>query len=231
MMSMARLAAAAALAATLALPATLPPVAAAQRQARDWTAVISRTPAGAFVMGNPAAPVKIVEYLSYTCSHCAAFSAEGLGPLKATYIRGGRVSIEFRHALRDPYDFIAALLARCGGPTAYPAASEAIFAGQPDWLQRAATVEPTPGQSRSKTAQSVGLDAIVRARGISDARQAACLANPAEERVLGAMAEEAWQQRHIPGTPAFLINGTLVDHAATWSALEPAIRAALVRAR
>src|SRR3546814_9167637 len=45
-------------------------------QAGDWTRTVTQTAAGSFVMGNPAAPVKLIEYLSYTCPHCAAFSAE-----------------------------------------------------------------------------------------------------------------------------------------------------------
>jgi len=203
------------------------PAPATPAAARDWTRVVNRNAAGAFVMGNPAAPVKLVEYLSFTCSHCAHFSAEGLPALEAGYVRSGRVSVEFRHALRDPYDFTSALLARCGGPAAYTTVSKAIFAAQGDWLERAAAATPTPGQTRVATARSVGLDAIARNKGIADARQAACLANQREQRVLAGMAEEAWQQRRIPGTPAFLINGQLVDGAAGWEQLEPALRRAL----
>jgi protein-disulfide isomerase len=32
---------------------------------------------------------------------------------------------------------------------------------------------------------------------------------------------------NIPGTPAFLINGTLVEQVAAWSQLEPKIKEAL----
>src|SRR3546814_5936191 len=38
-------------------------------QAGDWTRTVTQTAAGSFVMGNPAAPVKLIEYLSYTCPH------------------------------------------------------------------------------------------------------------------------------------------------------------------
>ncbi|MCB8828310.1 DsbA family protein, partial [Escherichia coli] len=44
--------------------------------AADWTRHVTQTAKGAFVLGNPAAPIKLVEYGSYTCSHCAAFSKE-----------------------------------------------------------------------------------------------------------------------------------------------------------
>ena len=42
----------------------------------------SRTPEGGFRIGNPAAPVKLVEYGSLTCPHCAAFAHEGEAALR-----------------------------------------------------------------------------------------------------------------------------------------------------
>ena len=60
----------------LALPASSSE---AQRRgvarAQDWTRVAARTPEGGFRMGNPGAPVKVVEYLSLTCPHCAMRAA------------------------------------------------------------------------------------------------------------------------------------------------------------
>ncbi len=58
----------------------------AQRVARrappaNWAAQATLTPAGTHLMGNPAAPVKLVEYVSYTCNHCAAYSSISHGAL------------------------------------------------------------------------------------------------------------------------------------------------------
>ena len=39
----------------------------------DWSQRVATTPEGGFRMGNPDAPVKLVEFLSLTCSHCATF--------------------------------------------------------------------------------------------------------------------------------------------------------------
>ena len=206
---------------------------AARAPAHNWAATVTRKPDGAFVLGNPAAPVKLTEYFSMTCSHCALFAAEGFGPLEADYVRSGRVSVEFRHALRDPFDLAASLLSRCAGPAAAVGTIEAIFAAQSDWLQRAtgAQIPPQPdgaqGAALVAVAHAAGLDEILRKRGVTDARQAACLANPAEQRTVVGMAHEAWDERHIPGTPAFLINGRLLDNTATWQALEPQLKAAL----
>lgn len=217
-----------------ALSIALAPPALAQA-AKDWTRTFSRTPTGAFVMGNPAAKVKLVEYLSMTCSHCAHFTAEALGPLRANYVRTGKVSIEMRHALRDGFDFAASLLARCDGPGPYFAASEAVFAAQPEWGAKASEWAATPAaqaelptnQRLAAFTQGAGLDALFRKRGMTPIKIAACLANKPEQDRLGAMAREAWETRKIGGTPAFLINGTLVEGVGGWAELEPRIKAAL----
>src|SRR3546814_21057791 len=65
-------------------------------QAGDWTRTVTQTAAGSFVMGNPAAPVKLIEYLSYTCPHCAAFSAESAAVLRGRMVKSGKVSPELR---------------------------------------------------------------------------------------------------------------------------------------
>src|SRR5438128_1991328 len=69
----------------------------------DWTQIVARTADGGYLMGNPNAPVKLVEYGSITCPHCAHFS-ETSGPLRDTYVRSGQVSYEFRPLLIHPQD-------------------------------------------------------------------------------------------------------------------------------
>ena len=51
---------------------------------------------GDIVMGDPDAPVEIIEYASMTCGHCAAFHNENLEPLKENYIETGKVYYVFR---------------------------------------------------------------------------------------------------------------------------------------
>ena len=55
---------------------------------------VSVTPAGSHLIGNPQAPVRLVEYISYTCSHCAAFDAEGALPLQTGYLATGKVLLD-----------------------------------------------------------------------------------------------------------------------------------------
>lgn len=212
----------------LAMAAALFALAAPAAAQRDWTTMVTQTPSGAFVMGNPKAKVKLVEYLSLTCDHCAHFAEEAFGPLKAGYIRSGKVSLELRHAIRDPFDIAAALLVRCQGPGGYFQSTETVLARQPEWLQRASQLpEEEPGDKPMgerliAMAKGSGLDTM-----FPPARVAPCLSNAAEHKRLAAMADEAWVKRKIGGTPAFLINGVIQADVASWDALEPRLKAAL----
>src|SRR5882757_363501 len=103
---------------------------------RDWNSVVTRTASGSYVIGNPRAKVRLVEYLSYTCPHCAEFLAESAPVLRGQMVRSGSTSIELRTATRDPLDLAAALLARCAGPAGLVGATDAMFAQQDVWESR-----------------------------------------------------------------------------------------------
>jgi protein-disulfide isomerase len=203
--------------------------------ARDWSRTVTPTKAGTYVFGNPAAKAKLVEYLSYTCSHCAHFTEGAWPTLKRDYLAPGTTSIEVRHALRDPIDMAAALLARCDGPSRFLAHSEAIFAAQPDILSKGQQFMVTnrdrvgklpEAQIAAEFANGSGLVALMRSRGMPQAKINACLANKGQLTLLAGMADEAWKTRKVPGTPAFLINGTLAPDTNGWEALKPKLDAA-----
>lgn len=201
----------------------------------DWTRKVTMTPTGAFVMGNPAARVKLVEYVSYTCPHCAHYVAESKEAMRQQFIAKGGTSIELRHAVRDRLDFIATLLARCGGAARFFGTSEAIFAAQNDWIDKGASYEQANGEKLNAMprdeglkleARASGLAAIVEARGVTPAQIDKCLTDAAQQKLIGDMTDQAWNGARIPGTPAFAINGTIVADAASWAALKPALVAA-----
>lgn len=213
----------------LALPLLL-----AAAPARDWTHAVAVTPAGAFVMGNPAAKVKLVEYASYTCPHCAAFSTASAAVLKGDYVRSGTVSYEFRHLIRDQADLAAAVIARCTGPRGFYPTSETIFARQPQWLARAVewqtanatriAMYPPLAQLRA-VADGAGLTDIGRGAGLSDAQLKTCFADQAAIDRIVAMTAKATD---VQSTPTFFVNGKLVDRVG-WTELQPMLRAAGAR--
>jgi hypothetical protein len=207
-------------------------LAAAAPPATDWSNTAVKSADGAIVIGNPKAPKALTEYASYTCGHCAEFSVEAAGELDKA-IAAGKVRLEFRHALRDPVDMTAAMLARCAGPAKFLPATKAIYAAQGEWMGKAQTylaanqkalAAATPGAARLMVAKGSGLLTLVAPLGVTEAKGAACLANEAEQNLLIAQADDAWGKKKIPGTPYFTVNGTAIE-ANAW----PGVREALAK--
>ena len=92
---------------------TIAATAPATAQQGDWTVRVTQSAIGGHVLGNPLAKHKLVEYISYTCNHCASFTVDSDVPSKSNHVAKGHVSTEIRNYVRDPVDFTAALLARC----------------------------------------------------------------------------------------------------------------------
>ncbi len=196
---------------------------------------VTRTASGTYVLGSPAARVKLVEYASYTCSHCADFSTQSQAVLKGKMIASGSTSLEFRHMIRDRLDLAAAVLARCTGPRGFFPTSAAIFAAQPAWLEKGIEFQqvnagrinlyPRPAQLKAY-ADGAGLTDLVKARGLSAAAIDACFADTAEiDRIL---AITAAAPPEVDSTPSFFINGKVMPHGG-WAQLEPALRTAGAR--
>jgi protein-disulfide isomerase len=214
----------------LATPASSP---AAQRARvpvahRDWSTVAVRPPEGGVRIGNPAAPVKLIEYGSITCPHCALFSAEAGLALRARHVRSGRVSWEYRPYLIFPTDPGIFMLLNCLGPTRFFPAAEQLYATQRAWTARiqalpAAEFERmqalSPNQQAAALVRAAGLDGFFRARGLSEAQVNACLGNRAAIERLAAIARHA-NALGVQGTPTFLINGRSVG-TQDWARLEP----------
>lgn len=205
------------------------PAAKAAPAARDWTRTIVATAEGGFRVGNPAAPVKLVEYGSFTCNHCANFAREGMPALLAGYVKSGRVSFEFRNFVRDPFDLTAALLARCGTPATGLALTEDYFASQEQWIARYTAMSQAEmdalnalpeGERPWRIATAGGLDAIAAKAGVPAAKAKQCVGDSAAVRSLVEVRQKAVDQHKVSGTPSFLINGRLVE-AHDWHALQP----------
>jgi protein-disulfide isomerase len=205
----------------------------------DWTTVTTETAEGGFLLGNPNAKVKIVEFGSLTCPHCAEFDETGAKPLIENYVKTGRVSYEFRNFVRDPFDVAASLVARCGGAASFFGLMRGFYADQRDWVGKIQAADQgkmqtiqnlPPNQQFVEIAKIAGFQDWAAMRGLPPEKTNACLANQAEVDRLVQMQNDAVSAYNIPGTPGFLLNGELVtmDNSATvWAQLEGKIKAAL----
>lgn len=201
----------------------------------DWTQSVAKTPEGGFRMGNPNAPVKLVEYGSLSCSHCAEFERDGAPELRDTYVKSGQVSWEFRPYLLFPTDPGVSMLLECQSETAFFPLIDQLYADQAGWIGRiqalpqeqlAALQTMPPREAAALVVQAGGLDEFFRQRGMPQSRIQACLA---DQKVLEQVAaiKAKGDLEGVNGTPSFFINGTFAEGAANWAALEPQLRAAI----
>ena len=198
-----------------AAPAPKPPVKTSGRPPAPgrvrWPAA-----AGDMSLGNPNAPVHVVEYLSLTCPHCAAFHGTVFPDFRKKYIDTGRVYFTLRELLTDPVTVAAAgfLMARCGDGSKYFAVVDQVFKSQPRW--RSGAIKPI-------------FTEIAQANGITSAQFEACIVDEKANAALEKRIEYAVETDHVNGTPTFFINGVLLvnDHVPTLPELDVAIAKAM----
>ncbi|QAY76235.1 thioredoxin domain-containing protein [Sphingosinicella sp. BN140058] len=194
--------------------------------ARDWTRTIVQTPEGGYRMGNPAAPVKLVEYGSLTCPHCADFSAGAKAGLEAK-VRTGKVSYEFRNFVLNGIDVAATLVARCASPANYFRLTENLYATQKQWVGRISGLSQAEkdklkalpeGERLGRLADIGGLTQLAARAGVTPQRAKACLTDPAGLARLEKIAEAA-EAQGVSGTPTFFVNGANVG-TGDWAYVE-----------
>ena len=147
------------------------------------------------ILGDPNAPVTIVEYSSLTCSHCRKFHVETLPNLKKTYIDTGKVKLIYRDFPFDQLGLMAAVMARCAMSDRYFAFIEVLYEQQSNW-------------SRSKTPFEA-LVKIGKLGGLNPADFEACLKNEALVDGLVKKRLDGQKKFDVNATPTFIIDG---DH-------------------
>ena len=143
--------------------------------------------------GSATAPIKMIEYGSVACPHCARFNNEVFPAFKTKYIDTGKVEYTLREALTgEPPQLAAAgfLIARCAGKDEYFAVVDAIFRDQPNIQQN----------------MREGLLRVAQASGLSEDQFNKCIQ---DEKAIDALNKRAERMTAagITGTPAFLFNG------------------------
>jgi protein-disulfide isomerase len=171
--------------------------------AQETTTATTTGVPGDFSLGSPDAPVKIVEYASFTCPHCAAFHANVFKALKADYIDTGKVHFTLREVYFDRYGLWAAMVARCGGDMRYFGIHDMLFDQQQDW---AASQDPTEVVAKLKT---IGLTA-----GLDQAALDVCLNDQASAEALIKQFETNMAADGVKGTPTIFVNGAMHSNMA-----------------
>ncbi len=223
---------------TLAMGTSLAAGKAAPRAAangnHNWNTRVQALPNGAILIGNPDAEVKLVEFVRYTCSHCAAFELQGGDALRIGLIATGKGSLELRSFMNNPVDIAASLLVQCGAPVKFPGNSTMFLRSQAKWS--AIMEHSTPAQrqrwlsgtfvARTRAmASDLGFYDLMASRGYDRMSVDRCLANQPLAQSLAALSQDAAENVKIAGTPSFMINGELQDETFNWATLQPKLMA------
>jgi protein-disulfide isomerase len=150
-------------------------------------------------VGDSKAKVRVEEWFSLTCTHCAHFSQETFPDVRTKLIETGKVLWEFKDFPLDRVALQAAMVARALPPEHYEQFILALFASQDRW------------------AFAQGVD---YAKELWDMAALAGMSRPVFDAAIGDTALQNWilaQQKqaetryNIDATPSFVINGKMVS--------------------
>ena len=177
----------------------------------DATALQPRDPANLNIddlmqekaLGNPNAPVKMVEYASFTCSHCTDFHVRTFQQIKMAYIDTGKVYYIFREYPLDNIALSISKIARCAPSGKYFNLVDVIFHNRDRWI-----LQPDPLGTIANYAKLAG---------VNEELFKACSTNDALETALLKQMGEAQSTFKVSSTPTFIFN----DGAETLSGSRP----------
>ena len=170
---------------------------------------------GDMSLGNPDAKVKVVEYASASCSHCARFNNTVFPAFKAKYIDTGKIRYTLKEFLTPPEEVAAAgfLVARCAGKDKYFTVLDSIYKNQAEMF--------TTGDFRGVLLR------IAQSAGMTEDQFNKCVSDPDALKALNARVERAVKDDKITGTPTFVVDGKKVaEGEVTLAQLDAAIAAA-----
>ncbi len=203
-------------------------------QRGNWVAAGSVTPEGYHLLGNPAAPVRLVEYVSYTCSHCSTFETQSEAQLKIGMVAPGKGAIEVRNFVRDPIDLTVALLTNCVPANRFFPLHTAFMRSQSTWMVPATnsteaqrqrwTTGPFAARTRA-IASDFKFYEFMAARGMTRTAVDRCLADETLANKLAAQTSEAIDKFNVGGTPSFMVDGVLLAGTHDWAGLKPQLEA------
>ena len=160
---------------------------------------------GDLALGDPDAPVTVIEYFSLTCPHCRWFHQNIYDPLKRDYVDAGKVRFVARDFPLNAPALQAAVLARCAGRDRYLAFIDVLFSTFDDWAG-----------SRDYTEK---LAQIGELGGVSRDRFDACLADKDLENAIFQTIASAQAEYDVSSTPTVIVNGERYEGKMSFEAL------------
>jgi len=170
-------------------------------------------------MGNPKAPITMVEYAAPSCPHCAHFDMAMFPFVKKNYIDTGKVYYVFRVFPLSQVDIAAESMARCLPPGSYFQFIDLLFRNQPKW-------DPDGYQIPDVHAALVDMGRIA---GMSAEQVDSCINDQAANKKAADVGNYAQTAYNITGTPTFLVNGQIAPPFATTDDIKKYLDAVLAQ--
>ncbi len=162
-------------------------------------------------LGDPKAPVTVVEYAAPTCPHCAHWNEDVFPKFKANYIDTGKVHYVFRVFALSPADVAVEAMARCLPKDSYFQFIDMMFRNQSKW-------DPDGYQIANIHDALVDMGRIA---GMGAEKVNSCIGNQSELDKIAAIGQHAEKAYGINGTPSFIVNGQMAsDKMVTWQGAE-----------
>ena len=164
-------------------------------------------------MGDENAPIKMLEFASLTCGHCARFHNDVMPAIKEKYISTGKIFFTYKDFPLDKFALKASIISRCSGNENYFKFLDVFYKKQSSW-----TRTKDPFKSLLK---------IAKIGGIKDEEIKVCVGNKSIEDGLLKDRLNSSKKYDITATPTIYLNGEKYEGDLTLEALELKINSIL----
>ena len=164
-------------------------------------------------LGKPNAPIKMIEFASLTCGHCARFHNEVMPAIKEKYINNGKIFFIYKDFPLDKFALKASIISRCSGNKNYFSFLDVFYKKQSSW-----TRSQDPFKSLLK---------IAKIGGLKDEEIKVCVGNKSIEDGLLKDRLQSSKKYDITATPTIYLNGKKYTGDLTLEALELKINSLL----
>ena len=164
-------------------------------------------------IGQKNAPIKMIEFASLTCGHCAKFHNEVMPLIKKKYINTGKIFFTYKDFPLDKFALKASIIARCSGEGKFFSFLDVFYKKQKDW-----TRTKDPFKSLLK---------IAKVGGLKNEELKVCIGNKSIEDGLLKERLESTKKFEINATPTLYLNNKKYEGDLSFEALELKIKTLL----
>ncbi len=149
------------------------------------------------ILGQPKAPIELIEYASLTCPHCAKFHNGPWVKIKKEYVDTGKAKLIYRDFPTDQLALAASMIARCAPKTRYFGIVKIMFETQDNWRN---------SQNPRQALANIG-----RIAGMSLETVNQCINSKVAYESVMRLREEGSKKFNIDSTPTLKVNGEKIE--------------------